>query len=156
MTSHAPDAHDPDADLLADLRAALADTKAIPQRHYDAAEAAFSWRTIDEELESLSLIDDSAMQQSSAMRASQLDAPRVLTFEGSTLSIEVEVAEQRIAGQVIPEQAAHIRVVTPSGAGVEADADDFGCFILEWSGSGPIRLQCSTAEAELITEWTIF
>lgn len=135
------------------LRSVIDRVDAVPSVVLDAARAAYTWRTIDAELAELTA--DSAMA-SSGIRSSS--APRLLTFEGSGIEVEVEVAQtgttRRLAGQVVPVGAAQITVRWASGT-KETVADDLGRFTVDAIPGGAISLAVLRAGAEhpIMTSW---
>ena len=76
-----------DEGLMEELARAVAQTEAVPDHRREAARAAFTWRTIDEEL--LALTHDSLEMADAAVRGA-LDV-RTLGFEADGLSLELEV-----------------------------------------------------------------
>ena len=78
-----------DEDLLRELGGALREAPA-DGRIIAAAEAAFSWRTADEELELLLLEAETSLGTlAGAVRGAGPAAPRTLTFCGEQLSVEM-------------------------------------------------------------------
>src|SRR5919112_4603527 len=90
-----------DEALREELARAMAQEAAVPDHRREAARAAFTWRTIDEEL--LALTHDSLDLADAAVRGA-LDV-RTLGFESDGLSLEIEVDGDRVFGQVIDRQA---------------------------------------------------
>ena len=142
-----------DKDLLAALRGAVA-APAAPSRLVDAAKASFAWRSVDEELELLSLVGDSAVTGAIGVRGEAGAELRLLDFHSDQLSLEVEISRGFVIGQLIPMQSGHITLSTADGTFAEADADDTGSFRLPRPESGPVRMVCRTATEQLATEWT--
>lgn len=141
---------DDDDELVAELRAALARAGAPSEQMTAAAEAAYSWRTIDAELAALT--EDSFAD--GAVLAHSASAPvRTLVFVGSRLSVEITVSDDRLAGQLAPAMAGTVIVSSPAGELGRAAIDDDGHFSLPRPGHGPLRLQVSTGSGELMTEW---
>ncbi|MFN2608842.1 MAG: hypothetical protein ABR511_13290 [Acidimicrobiales bacterium] len=111
-----------------------------PPELASAAVAAFSWRTIDDDLARLtydSLLDDDRLV---GVRGD--GGPRQLTFEGHGLNVEVEVGEGRsLVGQLVPPRAADVEVRWPGGT-TSVMADDLGRFSLVGAPAGPVSLRC--------------
>lgn len=144
---------DDDDALEADLRAAM-NAPPVPEHVVAAAKAAYTWRTIDEELAFAALVYDSAMD--SALTGSALvrgAGPRTLLFEGERLSVEIEVTEAGLVGQLIPPGPGWITVLTAAGTYAEAQADEVGCFLLSRPGHGAVRLTCRSGGNALSTPW---
>src|SRR5207302_7717877 len=85
-----------------------------------------------------SLLDDDAV----LVRGS--DQPRLLTFEGSSVTIELVVVTEddgrRVIGQLVPVQPATVEV-THSGGTTSAVADELGRFQADDLRPGPMRIR---------------
>ena len=119
-----------------------------------AAQAAFTWRTVDADLEILSLETELTVSEGALVRDSGQAAPRVFTFHGERLSVEIEIDHDGIVGQLTPPGAARVTLVTPDGPQTATDADEVGCFSLPAPPSGPMRLDCQRDSERFLTEWT--
>jgi hypothetical protein len=151
MTS--PRWEETDDSLLSELSAALRNPEPVPHRMHDAAKAAFSWRSVDDELELMLLVYDSSTADGAVVRSSFTSAPRTLAFEAGALCLEVEVGSDDIMGQLIPPQPARVTVVTAAGTFAETEADETGCFQIPRPTGGPVQVRCATAAASLATDW---
>src|SRR5438045_1899644 len=107
---------DEDNALLRELSRIVTAGDPVPTEVIAAAKASFTWRTIDAELAELafdSLLDDDALLVRGA------DQPRLLTFEGSSVTIELvvvtEADSRRVIGQLVPVQQADVEVVHRGG-----------------------------------------
>lgn len=132
-----------DERLIESLRAIARRVDPVPEEVEDAARGAYTWRTVDAELAELaydSLLDDDRL---AGVRAD--DAPRTLSFEGPTYSVEIEVAEEgsqrRLLGQLVPPVAARIEV-RHSGGLLRLGADEVGRFSAAGVAAGPVSLRC--------------
>ena len=95
-----------DDGLMEELARAMGQVTEVPDHRREAARAAFSWRTIDEEL--LALTHDSLELADAAVRGA-LDV-RTLGFESDGLSLEVEVDGDRVFGQVLDAEVDEVVV----------------------------------------------
>jgi hypothetical protein len=142
-----------DEELLAALREALRAGRAVPREFIETGKSAFTWHSIDAELAQLtydSTYDPGLAQRTRAEAASI----RALTFTSAHLTIEIEVTEDSLLGQVTPVQEAVIEVQTIAGAGGAALADEIGCFSISPIPSGAFRLHCrATAGVDVLTGW---
>jgi hypothetical protein len=143
-TDRADDLH-----LLNDLSgavraAALAGTVAAHGK------GAFAWRSIDQDLASLSF--DSSAEPAPAWRAGSGQA-RVLIFTTTPLSLELEVMADHVAGQIVPPGPGQIAVETPEGIAFQVEADDIGFFDFAGMPRGRVRLRCETPTGRLVTDW---
>jgi hypothetical protein len=136
--------------LMAALSEAVAESDAVTDRRREAAQAAFTWRSVDAEL--MELLHDSALEAGAAVRGAA-DTGRLLSFGRGELTIELEVGAGAVTGQVLPAQDA---TVTLQATGVEdrtVAADGAGFFRIEQVGSGPVRFVVTTSETTLTTHW---
>lgn len=145
---------------FATLRSVIDHADPVPAAVLEAARAAYTWRTIDAELAELTA--DSAMPATdSAMAGAGVrssSAPRLLTFEGAGIEVEVEVAQtgqtRRLAGQLVPVGAAQVTVRWAGGT-QETTADDLGRFTVEQipAGSVSLTVQREGAQHPVVTSW---
>jgi hypothetical protein len=138
---------------FASLRSVIDRADPIPPTVVDAARAAYTWRTIDAELAELTTDSATAV---AGVRSSS--APRLLTFEGAGVEVEVEVAQtgstRRLSGQLVPVGPAQVTVRWSSGSR-EATADDLGRFAVENVPAGSVSLLVlrTGAEHPIVTSW---
>lgn len=142
-----------DEELLAALRAAFRARRAVPREFVETGKNAFAWHNIDAELARLTY--DSTRDPGLAQRTrAEAASIRALTFTSAHLTIEIEVTEDTLLGQVTPVQAAMIEVQTSTGAEEVIPADEIGCFSIHPIPSGPFRLHCLTAASiDVLTGW---
>jgi hypothetical protein len=148
-----------DDELLRELGAALRELP-VDEAVIRAARDAFTWRTVDEDLEFLSLDADFMLPaaapagQSATVRSGAHCAPRALVFHGDQLRVEIEIDEVGIVGQIVPAQPGDVTVVSVGGARMTAQADEVGCFALPPPEPGPMRLDCTLGSGRrFVTEW---
>jgi hypothetical protein len=143
-----------DDELARELRDAADLFDPLPPYLTAAAIAAFTWRDIDAEL--AELVFDSLEATTVTIRGT--DRPRMLTFEGTRLVIEVEIdgdgAFRRITGRMTPPAAAEVSIRHEQEETTVA-ADDLGRFAAGGITAGRIRLRVSTADAgrPVVTDW---
>ena len=142
-----------DDELLRELRAALREPP-VDEKLIRAAQAAFTWRTVDADLEILSLETELAVSDTALVRDAGQSSPRTFTFHGERLSVEIEIDNDGVVGQLTPPGPARVTLVTPDGPQAAADADEVGCFTLPAPPSGPMRLDCQRGSDRFLTEWT--
>jgi hypothetical protein len=141
-----------DDELLHELRAALEEA-AVDDSIVRAAQAALTWLTVDTDLELLGLAVDSPQANGAIVRGSGSRAPRTLAFHGERLSVEIEIDEAGIVGQLTPPQPGQITLVTADGPQATTQADDVGYFAFSLPASWPVRLDCRLGGDRFITEW---
>jgi hypothetical protein len=138
---------------FAALRSVIERADPVPSAVVDAARAAYTWRTIDAELAELTA--DSAM---AAVGVRSSSAPRLLTFQGPGVEVEVEVAQRgstrRLSGQLVPVGPAQVTVRWSSGSR-ETAADDLGRFAVDGVPAGSVSLLVlrTGAEHPIVTSW---
>jgi hypothetical protein len=144
---------DDEADLLADLSAALAEATQVPEDFLVAARGALAWRDVDVDLALAELTFDSAQDEALATR-SRGDVARTLAFDGGGFSVEIEVTGAGITGQVTPAVPAGITCQTAVGGEVaETTTDSVGCFVLAAPSAGPMRLRLRAGGRTVATTW---
>jgi hypothetical protein len=150
-----PDFDPHDEALVQELRDMMAATVDVPVGFAVAAKASFTWRTIDAELDAVSLCFDSAVDGQALVRASTTCAPRSLSFDGADIALEVEVRAGEISGRIMPAQPGTVRLRSAADECRTAVTDAGGWFTFEPTPHGPHRFECDTAQTTMITEWTL-
>jgi hypothetical protein len=143
---------DDDERLMEDLAQAVRDTAPLARTIAGHAEAALSWRTIDEELLLASLTFDSSLEPVRETRAGP-DEGRVLVFTSPPLTMEIEVLAHEVVGQILPPGEGEIVIETPDGAQRRVSAGESGFFVLPEVPEGPVRLRCDTSTGRVVTDW---
>ena len=139
---------DDDEALLRELGDAVADSRAVTERARAAARAAYSWRTVDEEL--LDLAHDS---EGAGLLVGGVGTARVLGFRGPEVTLEVELDRGQLTGQVIPGQVCRVSVVTPAGDRWEVLSDESGVFMRPLEVTGPVRFVVEVGGRTQGTAW---
>lgn len=163
-------AHDDD-ELLAMIKAAAADTSAMTadptaaspgsdgdvllDRMRRAAKAALTWRTIDQELDRLTMSSDSELLAAAAVRGAGTAPSRIVEFHGDSFDLELEIGDESLIGQVYPAQLGQVTLLTAAGLSIPTPVDDVGCFLFDRPAAGPFRLRCDIGDGGLgvVTEW---
>jgi hypothetical protein len=141
-----------DDELLEALGRAVTAREAVPADFVAAAKQAFAWHNIDAELAQLTY--DSREADHALATRTEAASIRALTFTSGRLTIELEVAQDSLVGQVVPAQPAVISVLPRMGSEIVITADEIGCFSVEPIPAGPFRLRCQTsAGVETMTGW---
>jgi hypothetical protein len=143
-----------DDELLELVARALRTADPVPDPVIEGARAAWTWRTIDEEL--AELVFDSAVE-TTGVRSE--DSARQLTFRSPGVEIEVMIvdeASRRLVGELIPPSVVTIRLLAADGER-EVTTDRLGRFSFDAVAPGPVRLVVTDAEGTLVvtTEWTL-
>ncbi|MBO3752958.1 hypothetical protein J5X84_43515 [Streptosporangiaceae bacterium NEAU-GS5] len=140
--------------LLAQIAEALEAADAIPHDFVEAGKATFAWRTIDSELAELAF--DSDLQDHQDLIRSEPAPLRALTFTAprAAVTIEIEVVDGALLGQLVPEQAGEIHIVTRTGHDTSAVIDEVGYFLISPMPVAPFRIHCQTASGvNMSTNW---
>jgi hypothetical protein len=138
-----------DSDLERVLGDTLAAGREVPEEWREAARAAYTWRTVDEEL--LSLTHDSLQEAGVAVRGDE--EPRTLEFSGAGLTLEVERDGRRVAGRLAPPAAGEVVLELPDGERRSVLADESGFFVLDTVEDGLVRFAVRAGQQRLVTEW---
>ena len=150
MTSIADIRWDDDDELLAFLDEALRTEGEVPPDFVAAGKAAFTWRSIDAEL--ASLVYDS--EREPALTRTQTADLRALTFASAHVTIELELTDSGLLGQVVPTAPARVDVQTTAGVTVSVTADELGCFTIREIPPEPFRLRVRVDETiDVLTTW---
>jgi hypothetical protein len=124
------DAGREDLVLEEELRALAARLEPVPERLVQAAVDAYAWRTVDADLAELVFDSLADRQEAALVRGGQ--GERLLSFQASSLTIEVEVTAtgtaRRLIGQLVPPQRADVEI---------------GRFIADSLPAGPVSLRCA-------------
>jgi hypothetical protein len=141
-----------DEQFLAALGEALRAREAVPEWFVETGKNAYAWHNIDAELAQLTY-DSSRDQDVVAAVRSETASIRALTFTSTRLSIELEVAESSLLGQIIPVRAGTLEVHTTAGV-TNSPVDEIGCFVVDPIPSSPFRLRCRTEDGtDVLTGW---
>ncbi len=142
-----------DEQLLGALREAMRARQAVPPGFVETGKSAYAWHNIDAELAQLTY-DSSRDKDRSASVRSETASIRALTFTSAHTSIELEVTEDSLLGQVMPPGEGTIEAQTREGATTAAPVDEIGCFSIEPIPPSPFRLRCRTARGtDVVTGW---
>ena len=140
-----------DEQLLAALGEAMRARQAVPESFVDMGKSAYAWHNIDAELAQLTY--DSSREPAASLR-SETASIRALTFTSVHLSLELEVTDGSLLGQVIPPQAGTLETQTRAGTTTSTPVDEIGCFAVEPIPASPFRLRCRTGhDTDVLTGW---
>ena len=143
-----------DEELLAALNEAMKARRAVPEWFVEMGKNAYGWHNIDAELAQLTYDSDSDRDRGRAAAVrSEAASIRALTFTSARLSIELEVGQGSLLGQIIPPRAGTLEVHTTAGV-TSSPVDEIGCFVVDPIPSSPFRLRCRTEDgADVLTGW---
>jgi hypothetical protein len=142
-----------DDQLLAALREAMRRRQAVPEEFVAAGKSAFAWRDIDAQIAQLTY-DSTCDNELAAALRSETASIRALVFTSAHLSIEVEVTEDCLVGQIVPPQEGTVEAQARAGGSTVSLVDGAGCFSVEPLPAGAFRLRCRTADGmDVVTGW---
>jgi hypothetical protein len=141
-----------DDHLLEALHEAMEARAGVPAELAEAAKNAYTWRTIDAELAELTF--DSSREPELANTRAESASIRALTFTSPRLTIEVEVTQNSLIGQVIPLREGTLETQTQDGATTSTQVDEIGCFSVEPIPLSPFRLRYRGQQGtDVVTGW---
>lgn len=143
---------DDDADELVErLRAIAGQVDPPPAAVTAAARAALATRRLDEEF--AALVSDSATDTLALVRGG--DEPRLLSFEGPTAAVEVQVHDAggtRALRGLVTGASGEVVVETPAGRRT-VPIDAHGWFTADGLAPGLCRLRLSAGTTAITTGW---
>jgi hypothetical protein len=141
-----------DEQLLAALGEAMKARREVPEWFVETGKNAYAWHNIDAELAQLTY-DSSRDEDTVAAVRSEAASIRSLTFTSARLSLELEVGEGSLLGQIIPPRAGMVEAHTTAGV-TSWPVDEIGCFAAEPIPASPFRLRfCTTDGVDVLTGW---
>jgi hypothetical protein len=142
-----------DDQLFGALDDALRAARAVPRNFVETGKAAYTWHDVDAELAALTY--DSALDEERMAVSRAEPAPlRALTYASTELTIELEVTDDALLGQIVPPQPGELEARLADGQVTTAPIDELGCFVVRPIPSGSFRLQCRTAGGSaVLTDW---
>ncbi len=142
-----------DDELLAALREAVRDRQAVPAEFVAAGKSAFAWYNIDAELARLTYDSSRDTLYEPSLRA-EAASIRALTFTSPHLTIELEISDDSLLGQIVPAQRGTVRIQPADGTETTVTADEIGCFAIRPIPARPFRLYCQIAGCtDTLTGW---
>ena len=142
-----------DERLLAALGEALKASEDVPSWFVETGKNAFAWHNIDAELAQLTYDSHEDRREAAVMR-SETASVRSLTFTSAHLTVELEVAENSLLGQIIPPRGGTLEIHTKAGMISTTEVDEIGCFAVDPIPDSPFRLRCRTADGtDVLTGW---
>jgi hypothetical protein len=146
-----------DEELLTALREAMQAREAVPAEFIEMGKNAYAWHNIDAELARLTYDSSRDADLAAASLRSETASIRALTFTSAHLSIEVEVTEDSLVGQVIPivtGREGTIEVQAKAGTTATTPVDEIGCFAVSPKPASPFRLRYRAADGtDVVTGW---
>jgi len=142
-----------DERLLAALGEAIRASEAVPSWFVETGKNAFAWHNIDAELAQLTYDSNEDKREAAVMRSERASI-RALTFTSAHLSLELEVTENSLLGQIIPPRPGALEIHTRAGEISTTEVDEIGCFAVDPIPDRPFRLRCRTVDGtDVLTGW---
>jgi hypothetical protein len=131
----------------------MAASPAVPPPLLAIARNAYAWHHIDAELAQLSFDSRYDTELSASMR-SESASIRALTYQSARFSIEIEITEDALFGQLIPPQPGTVEMRTLEGQTMDTEIDEVGCFTIEPKPDSQFRLRFRTQDhSDVLTGW---
>jgi hypothetical protein len=138
---------------LAALGEIIAASPAVPPELLAIARNAYAWHHIDAELAQLSFDSRYDTELSLSMR-SESASVRAVTFASERFSIEVEISDGVLFGQLVPPQPGTVELRTLAGQATDSEIDELGCFTIEPKPDSQFRLRFRTQDqSDVLTGW---
>jgi len=142
-----------DEQLMAALKESLDQYRSVPPEFIGAGKNAFAWHNIDAEIAQLTY-DSTCHQDTVASMRSETASIRALTFTSAALTIELEVSENSLLGQVIPARDGTVKVQNRAGEIAAIPPDELGCFTVCPIPDSPFRLYWQASNSPgVVTGW---
>jgi len=142
-----------DERLFDAMKETLTAWQSVPPEFVQAGKNAYAWHNIDAELAQLTY-DSAHDRAAAASMRSEPASVRSLTFNSTHLTIEVEVGDDCLLGQVIPTCPGTIEIQGLNGAMAISPVDDLGSFRIQPIPTRPFRLNCRIAGTSgVLTNW---
>src|SRR5690349_8306875 len=142
-----------DEQLLTALGEAIKARDAVPSWFVQTGKNAYAWHNVDAELAQLTYDSRTDAHEMAVARSEETATIRALTFTSAHLSIELEVADGSLFGQVVPPQAGTLETRTKTGM-TTAPVEETGFFTVAPIPPGPFLLRFGTTDgAYVMTGW---
>jgi hypothetical protein len=126
----------------------------VPEDLVEAGKRAYAAHDLDAQF--AALIYDSARDGEAELVATREEPAflRAMSFGSAGLTIEIEIGEDAILGQLLPPQAGVVNVQLAKGEGVTIAIDEAGGFVIRPIPSASFRLHCrGAAGVSALTDW---
>lgn len=143
-----------DDDRLMDALADALRAGPVPADLVEAGKRAYAAHDIDAQF--AALVYDSARDDRAELVATRAEPAflRALTFSSAGLTIEIEITQDAILGQLLPPQGGVVNVRLAKGEGITVPVDEAGGFVVRPVPSASFRLHCRTAAGVgALTDW---
>ncbi|MGW7543498.1 hypothetical protein ACWGKQ_20660 [Streptomyces sp. NPDC054770] len=139
-----------DADLLEEeLRGAAAVLDPLPAGLLQLAMDAYLLHDLEARVAELTF---DSLTDAIPVRGAE-DPPRMLTFQAGELTVDVEVTDDGLLGQLLPPQPAGIEVLGGPAVARPLTVDGMGRFASDTAPTGPFALRLRTGGDVIVTEW---
>jgi hypothetical protein len=147
-----PDGWD-DEQLWEALRESMRARQAVPSWFIETGKNAYAWHNIDSELAQLTYDSRQDAGEPMVMRA-ETALIRALTFTSAHLSLELEVTEGSVLGQIIPPRSGTLEIHPHNAESTTTEVDELGCFSVEPIPPSPFRLRWRAPDGtNVMTGW---
>jgi hypothetical protein len=142
-----------DEQLWEALRESMRARQAVPSWFVETGKNAFAWHGIDSELAQLTYDSRHDTHEAAVLRA-ETASIRALTFTSAHLSLELEVTEDSLLGQIIPPRSGTLEIHPRNHESTTTEVDELGCFSVGPIPPSPFRLRWrAPAGIDVMTGW---
>jgi hypothetical protein len=139
-----------DDTLLAAVKEALNAGREVPRDFIEGGKSAYTWRTIDAELAALTYDSKAHAGAPTAVTRTETATLRSLTFASESTTIELEITQDALLGQVAPAQAGAVSVRVAGKEIATVPVDELGFFMLRPVPDNSFRLLFSGASGTVV------
>ncbi|MCA1691036.1 MAG: hypothetical protein ABR540_13020 [Acidimicrobiales bacterium] len=137
-------------EILTQLRRVVGRVDPVPRRVVAAAQAAYSWRTLESELAELTYDSSLEAPELAGIRGG---SGRLLVFSSARVTVELEISgrDRRLVGQVDGPGNPRLEIQHSRGF-LPVKVDQVGRFSASDLPAGPMRLRLTDEEGGTVTE----
>ncbi|MFD0687949.1 hypothetical protein [Actinomadura fibrosa] len=140
--------------LLAALREAEEEARAVPAEFVRAGKAIFTWRSVDAELAALTYDSAADEDLASSLRGAETAPLRALIFATPELTVELQVEAEALVGQLYPPRGGVAETLLATGEEITAPIDEDGNFVFRPVPAGDFRVCCRPHSGPVVmTGW---
>ncbi|TDD79534.1 hypothetical protein [Actinomadura rubrisoli] len=148
-----PATWDDDEQLFAALKEAVREAERVPSAFVQAGRAAYCWRGIDAELAELTFDSAAGADRRPALTRAEPASLRNLTWASSEMTLEVEIDEGTLLGQVVPPRPGEVDLYVSTDLVATRPVDEVGVFVIRPVPGAPFRLHYRSGAGSILTTW---
>lgn len=141
--------------LLAALGEALRAAQRAPRYFVDTGKAVYPWHSVDVELAALAYDSERDDWPQPRVTRTELVPLRTLLFMSAQMTIELEVTDHALVGQVVPPEVGELEIRFADGGVGTVVIDEVGAFTIQPIPPCSFRLYCRTEIGSVLTGWVL-